>query len=124
MSPGETVKALRLDRRMTQRELSERTGLTQSALSAIEHGVEPLGLARAVRIAEALGVHHRDILGQRPTTVADTSPIKKITKPSQLTDEEWDVAQGRSDCKFLYGDDVRKLLYGEHVPAHRWRRRA
>lgn len=74
MSPGEAVKTLRLERGMSQRELSERTGLTQSAISAIEHEAEPLGLARAVRIAEALGVHYRDILGhRRPIAVADTT---------------------------------------------------
>ena len=61
---------------MIQRELSEKTGLTQSALSAIEHGAEPLGLARAVRIAEVLGVSYRDILGQS-ASVADIPARRK-----------------------------------------------
>jgi uncharacterized protein (DUF433 family)/DNA-binding XRE family transcriptional regulator len=59
---------------MTQRELAEKTGLTQPALSAIEHGTEPLGLARAVRIAEVLGVHYRDILASKVSEVNTSVP--------------------------------------------------
>ena len=117
-TPGEAVKALRLSHGMTQRELSERTGLTQSALSAIEHGSESLGLARAVRIAEVLRVSYRDILG-RSTAVADRGPAK-VEKPPQLTDEEWAVAEGRSVPKSIEGEDAQKWLRGEYVPEHRW----
>ena len=122
MSPGETVKALRLDRGMTQRELSKRTGLTQPALSAIEHGGEPLGLARAVRIAEVLGVDYRDIFG-RPTANRSTRVANRIStsaKPPQLTDEEWAEVEGRSTSKSIEGEDDQKWLRGEYVPEHRW----
>jgi len=48
----------------------------------------------------------------------------RITKPPQLTDEEWAVVEGRSTSKSLEGEDAQKWLRGEYVPAHRWRVRA
>lgn len=128
-TPGETVKALRLARGMTQRELSERTGIAQSALSAIEHGAKSLGLARAVRIAEALGVRYADILGDRASSRSSASSPARVVKAPRLTaprltaQEKRILALSRNATKFLYGEDARKLLYGEHVPAHRWQKR-
>jgi hypothetical protein len=47
--------------------------------------------------------------------------LVRNVKPSQLTDEEWAVVEERSTEKFLYGNDARKWLHGEHVSANRWR---
>jgi transcriptional regulator with XRE-family HTH domain len=42
---------------LSQVELGKRAGISQAAISAIEHGKEPLGLARAQKLARALRVH-------------------------------------------------------------------
>ena len=38
--PGDTFRAMRLLRRMTQRDLSGKTGIPQSRISAIENGLK------------------------------------------------------------------------------------
>jgi transcriptional regulator with XRE-family HTH domain len=51
---------------LTQRELSERSGVAQSTIARIEQGLQPARITTARRLAEALGVEPQELLGESP----------------------------------------------------------
>lgn len=53
---GRDIKALREARGLSQRQLGERIGTTQSAVARLEAGGSPPSLSTLERVAEALGV--------------------------------------------------------------------
>ena len=53
---GEEFKRIRKERKMTLRELSERSGLSVSFLSQVERGISTITFTSLRKIAEALGV--------------------------------------------------------------------
>ncbi|MEA1968561.1 MAG: helix-turn-helix transcriptional regulator [Thermodesulfobacteriota bacterium] len=57
VSVGESVRIIRELQELSQNELSARTGIPQSTLSAIEHDNIKLGVERAKVLAIALKVH-------------------------------------------------------------------
>ena len=57
VSVGESVQILRELQEMSQNELSERTGIPQSTISAIENNRVNLGVERAKTLARALKCH-------------------------------------------------------------------
>ena len=57
VSVGESVRIMRELQELSQNELSERTGIPQSTLSAIENGRVNLGVERAKVLARALHCH-------------------------------------------------------------------
>ena len=62
MSPGEMIKLLRKQRRLSQIELAALTGITQANISALEKNRIQLGKERSIALAEALNVHPALIL--------------------------------------------------------------
>jgi transcriptional regulator with XRE-family HTH domain len=62
MTPGEMVKTLRELKGWSQLELSERTGISQANISAIENGRVEIGKQRAIAFAEAFQVHPASIM--------------------------------------------------------------
>lgn len=62
ISPGEMLKVLRELQELSQKQLSELTGVPQSNISAIESGHRQLGRERALIFAKALKVHPAVIL--------------------------------------------------------------
>ncbi len=57
VSIGESVKIIRELQELSQNELSVKTGIPQSTLSAIEHDKIKLGVERAKVLARALQCH-------------------------------------------------------------------
>lgn len=57
LTPGRALQIARELQELTQSELARRTGIAQSAISALESGAVEMGLQRARVLAEALGVH-------------------------------------------------------------------
>ena len=57
VSVGESVRIMRELQELSQNELSERTGIPQSTLSAIENDRVNLGVERAKVLARALKCH-------------------------------------------------------------------
>jgi predicted transcriptional regulator len=55
MTPAELVKALRLENRLSQRELAHRAGTSQPAIARIESGVEDITWTRLRSILSAMG---------------------------------------------------------------------
>ncbi|NJL24011.1 MAG: helix-turn-helix transcriptional regulator [Calothrix sp. SM1_5_4] len=62
VTPGEMLKTLRELHNMTQGELAEKAGMTQSNLSALETNARQIGRERALALAKALKVHPAVIL--------------------------------------------------------------
>lgn len=62
MTPGAMLRTLRELQDLTQQELADRTGLSQSNLSTMENNVSQIGRDRALALAKALHVHPSVIL--------------------------------------------------------------
>ena len=74
---GERLKQLRLQKGLTQEQLSERAGLQRSHISKIEAGKYAVTFETIQAIAEALGMTV-DIIDPK---LADLAPMKKLTEP-------------------------------------------
>lgn len=57
LTPGEMLKILRELQELSQEQLAEITGVSQSNISALESGAKKMGRERAVLLAKALKVH-------------------------------------------------------------------
>lgn len=62
VSPGESVRIVRELQELSQNELANLTGISQSNISAIENGNSQLGRDRAIILAKALKVHPAALL--------------------------------------------------------------
>lgn len=60
--PHEMLRTLRELQKLTQQQLSELTGISQSNISALEKGTRKIGRERAIVLAKALKVHPAVIL--------------------------------------------------------------
>jgi DNA-binding XRE family transcriptional regulator len=58
---GQAIRRLRRQKRWTQKELAQRSGLSQTAISRFENGTLAPGSRGIERIAKALGVHPGEI---------------------------------------------------------------
>lgn len=71
MSVGKRILRLRLERQMTQRDVSEETGLAVSYLSRLENGRITPTIPTLTKISRALGVDVTAFFGQETTSEAD-----------------------------------------------------
>ena len=72
MNFGDRLKKIRKDRKITQAELSRLSGLSQSAISALEKGVnEPSGVS-IQQLSRALNIPPGDLLGEGQIDTAHT----------------------------------------------------
>ena len=62
MTPGEMLKTLRELQELSQSELAELSGMSQSNISALESNTRQIGRERALALAIALKVHPAVIL--------------------------------------------------------------
>ena len=60
--PGVCLRGARAREGMTQKQLSEKTGVPMRHLSEMENGKRPIGKAMAKRLGEALGVGYKVFL--------------------------------------------------------------
>ena len=61
---GSKLKELREHNALTQRDLSERTGLSINAISKIERDAASARLSTVRKLADALGVHPSELTGK------------------------------------------------------------
>ena len=64
MDIGESVRLRRTQLRMTQKDLSQKTGIKQPTISAIENGVNKPAIETIVLISDALNCTVSDLVGQ------------------------------------------------------------
>lgn len=57
VKPGEALKMLRELQHLSQNELAQITGISQSNISALENGTRQMGRDRALVLGKALHVH-------------------------------------------------------------------
>lgn len=57
VTPGEALKIIRELQEISQNELAKATGISQSNISALEHGTAQMGRVTAMKLAQALHVH-------------------------------------------------------------------
>ncbi len=62
VTPGQMLKTLRELQELSQKELGELAGMSQSNISALESEVRQIGRERALMLAKALKVHPAVIL--------------------------------------------------------------
>jgi transcriptional regulator with XRE-family HTH domain len=62
---GQNVVKARVDQRLKQKDLQEKSGLSQRYLSALEHDKVDPRLSVVVRIAQALGVPLSTLVGEK-----------------------------------------------------------
>lgn len=62
MSFAENVKRLREEKRITQKELAERVGITQPTVAQYEMGIKVPTIVIGARIAEQLGVTCEELI--------------------------------------------------------------
>ena len=72
MDIGENIRLRRVQLKMTQVELSKKTGIKQPTISAIEKGINKPTIETAVLISDALGCTVSDLIGQ--TTSENENP--------------------------------------------------
>jgi DNA-binding XRE family transcriptional regulator len=61
-TPGIALRGVRLRLELTQKEMSEKIGVTQGDLSKMEKGERPIGKNLATRIGKSLGIDYRRFL--------------------------------------------------------------
>lgn len=64
MNVGESLRLRRTQLKMTQVDLSNKTGIKQPTISAIENGVNKPNLETLVLLSDALGCSVSDLVGQ------------------------------------------------------------
>ena len=64
MDIGENLRARRVQLKMTQTDLSRKTGIKQPTISAIENGVNKPAIETIMLLSDALGCTVSDLVGQ------------------------------------------------------------
>jgi transcriptional regulator with XRE-family HTH domain len=86
---GKKLRLLRNEQRITQEELSKRTGLTQNYISKLEHGEKNLTLITFLKIIKALGVSSSSFIDNKkePDEFAQVKTIDFILKSHTLKEK-------------------------------------
>ena len=61
---GQTIRTYRLDRGLSQESLADRANIDRSYMSGIERGLRNISILNIARIASALDVSIRDLVGE------------------------------------------------------------
>ncbi len=90
---GERIRALRLEKGMSQVELATATGTHQTSLSQIERGVRGAGVPQVVRLARALGVPADRILSASlaPPPSRNEKLMRRMREVERLPAEHQDA---------------------------------
>ena len=90
---GQRVKALRLEKGMSQVELATATGTHQTSLSQIERGVRGAGVPQIVKLAQALGVLADRVLSPAKSVPASRNEklLRRVREVESLPAEHQDA---------------------------------
>ena len=87
MDIGEALRLRRMQLKMTQQTLSQKTGIKQPTISAIENGINKPAIETIILISEALGCTVSDLVGQRVSEpVMEPGPVRLLAIFDQLND--------------------------------------
>ena len=94
---GLTIRALRRERDLSQEALADLAGIDRSYMSSIERGLRNISVLNIARIAKALDVPVRDLLGPREVV----RPLGTPAQPPRLEtmlDADWKPGRYLSLC--------------------------
>src|SRR5258706_1581902 len=77
---GKRLRAIRIARRRTLRDVAERAGLSESFLSQVERGRASASIASLRRIADGLGVSMADLF--QPSVLAQPRWLRRDERPT------------------------------------------
>lgn len=98
MNIAESVRVRRVQLKMTQKDLSRKTGIKQPTISAIENGVNNPTLETILLISEAMNCTVSDLIGQtRPNEHIDPSVQRLVSIFNQLNDDGKDFILDQAD---------------------------
>ena len=78
---GHTIRGLRLERGLSQEALADRADLDRSYMSGIERGLRNISVLNIARIASALDVSVRDLIGQDVDVQSTQDKMVTIFEP-------------------------------------------
>jgi transcriptional regulator with XRE-family HTH domain len=94
---GLTIRALRHERGLSQEALAEVAHIDRSYMSGIERGLRNISVLNVARIAAALDVPVRDLLGPREVVRPDAAPPSR-RPPSEMVTADWKPGRYLSLC--------------------------
>lgn len=98
MNIGDSVRMRRTQLRMTQTDLSRKTGIKQPTISAIENGINNPAIETIVLISDALSCTVSDLIGQTsPAPLQDPSVSRLLSVFHQLNDAGKDFLLQQAD---------------------------
>ena len=92
---GLTIRALRRERGLSQEALAELAHIDRSYMSSVERGLRNVSVLNVARIAAALDVPVRDLLGPRevPRAAGTSTPVRR-----PATELDWKPGRYLSLC--------------------------
>ena len=127
MTSGESIKQIRLDRKLTQMEFSEEIGISRSYLNDLENNRKSPSLKTLDKISEKIGIETTDLLGgnnmqekeaidflmeygfKLMTNVKGEKKTVYIELPSEVVDKEIDKIMAGTETEvdhWLSGKDT------------------
>lgn len=94
---GLTIRALRRERDLSQEALADLAGIDRSYMSSIERGLRNISVLNIARIAKALDVPVRDLLGPREVVRPIGAPAPPPPLEAML-DADWKPGRYLSLC--------------------------
>jgi transcriptional regulator with XRE-family HTH domain len=100
MDIGKNIKRIRKEKGMSQRELAEKLGVTQSVISTYETGNPPQRITTLNKIADVLQVHVRELTTAVPSKKEEEAKNNfcnsfcKHKENKQITEEVMDIICG------------------------------
>jgi transcriptional regulator with XRE-family HTH domain len=95
---GLTIRALRRERGLSQEELAELANIDRSYMSSVERGLRNVSVLNVARIAAALDVPVRDLLGPREVVRPAASVTSLRRTPSVEIAVDWKPGRYLSLC--------------------------
>lgn len=94
---GLTIRALRRERDLSQEALADLAGIDRSYMSSIERGLRNISVLNIARIAKALDVPVRDLLGPREVVrpIGAPAPAPRL---DAMLDADWKPGRYLSLC--------------------------
>jgi transcriptional regulator with XRE-family HTH domain len=94
---GLTIRALRRERGLSQETLAELAQIDRSYMSSVERGLRNVSVLNVARIASALDVPVRDLLGPREV-VRPAAPAAGSPRHPQMPATDWKPGRYLSLC--------------------------
>lgn len=112
---GETVRVLRVERNMSQRQLAQAAGVARSYISMIEGGSRTnIGTETLDRLATALGLSAGAILSRSAVTLSSVDPPELTPEARRLAERIDALPPGAHERAISLVDSVVRGVHAAH----------